>query len=108
MTVNFTSIFTLYKKWCKWFLSALKGEIPLWIRRVMTIKVSSMGIAMIKSIDAGVTYASDLTLNTAIMKPKVSEPLSPIKIFAGCQLNSINALTLAMQSVESVVISVSL
>ena len=60
---------------------------------------------MINTIDVVVVYLSDKMLRTAITNPRVSEPLSPIKILAGFQLKIKKAIKAAINEAEREMIS---
>ena len=62
-------------------MSGENGDFPFLSLRTITISVSIIGIAAIKSTDVGWIYGSALIDKIAIINPIVSEPLSPIKIF---------------------------
>jgi len=59
------------------------------------------GKAIINSIEIGATYSAERMAKMEMTIPSVNEPLSPMNIFAGCQLNNKNANTVTIKKEES-------
>ena len=93
----------LHTMWCKWLRSALKGDMP-WNKRIKTTRdKSKIKINNAPIINEGVSDATialpalwienNFMLQTEIKNPITSEPVSPIKIFAGSKLKYRNAVS---------------
>lgn len=95
----------LISMWCRWFLSGIKGFLPLIARLVMTVNVSVMGTARTSRGATGGTIlvfvcVSAIERNVSA-KPMVRLPASPIKRLDGCQLYLRKAISEPQNAIES-------